>query len=53
MFEKCLLQSANIIATVPSFWLGIFYEPTASRACSGEREGNKKPHEVRHCCNWV
>src|SRR5882724_11846073 len=38
--------SANVIATVPSLWLGIFYDPTASRACSGEREGNKKPHEV-------
>ena len=26
----------------PAFWLGIFYFPDAIRACSGEREGNKK-----------
>jgi len=24
---------------VPSLWLGIFYDPTANRACLGEREG--------------
>jgi len=27
---------------MPSLWLGIFYDPTANRTCSGEREGNKK-----------
>jgi hypothetical protein len=41
--------SANAGSALPSLWLGIFCGPNAHRACSGEREGHKKPHEVRHC----
>ena len=45
--------SANANTIVPSLWLGIFYDPTANRACLGEREGNKKPRDARYCCICV